>query len=68
MRNIAKTRNHTTTFPDGLTPVDLYRKVSLQHSSTFSEKLSDMDKRRENGRNVTSFWGMVSVASNMGWL
>jgi len=25
-------------------------------------------KRRENGRNVTSFRNMVSVASDMGWL
>jgi len=25
-------------------------------------------QRRENGRNVTSFRGMASVASNMGWL
>ena len=25
-------------------------------------------KRRENGRNVTSFRGMASVASSMGWL
>jgi len=23
---------------------------------------------RENSRNVTSFWGMASVASDMGWL
>jgi len=62
-------RNTSDTFtPRGLG----YNRSSCELVKRFELKRSDGElqkkKPRENGRNVTSFRGMASVASDMGWL